>query len=514
MFVRSQQMNKRRYMVTQPLDLKLNGKTKRLNRGEDLWAFTPLGDPVKVLFEGKFEGEIPLNIFSAAVTGVPAKDDLVGAAGQTGIFKVIAVDHNDSTVDLQLKDGGGPSLKKVPWTVLVSASQNGEIYKPRPRFFNLRVSGFRRLRNVDLSLRPLTILLGANGVGKTSVLDVMSLLAASANGGLNQTISDLSGIGSLLTYDDRDQMSLALSMDTESGPPLEYLLTLVARGLAYEISEERLTQQRKPKGVPFKFIDSHLSNIRYFEVESGKLLRPNWEHNPLESSLSQVPKMFQEPELFRQALASSTLYHQLSVSQRAPIRLPQPMRPAKLPGSNGEDLVPCLYYLRETDHDRFESIEETLRAAFPNFKRLDFPPVAAGTITIAWNDRDFPRPLYAHQLSEGTLRFLWLTTLLHSSALPDVTMIDEPEVSLHPEMLRLLTGLFREASRRTQLIVATHSDRLVRFLKPEELAVMDIGEDGGTSVTWADTRDLESWMQEYTLDDLWRMGRIGGRASA
>ena len=170
------------------------------------------------------------------------------------------------------------------------------------------------------------------------------------------------------------------------------------------------------------------------------------------------------------------------------------MRPALLPGQDGEDLVSCLYFLRETARDRFEAIEDTLRVAFPNFDRMDFPPVAAGTLSLAWRERPYSQPIYAHQLSEGILRFLWLVTLLQSPELPTVTLIDEPEVSLHPEMLSLLAELFREAAMRTQLIVATHSDRLVRFLDPSELVVCDLDESGGTTATRANDMELDAWL--------------------
>lgn len=221
--------------------------------------------------------------------------------------------------------------------------------------------------------------------------------------------------------------------------------------------------------------------------------------------------MYQEPEEFRKGLASSTHYHILDVSQRAPVRLPQQMREAKLPGKDGEDLVSCLYWMREADPDRFEAVEDTLRAGFSDFDRLNFPPVAAGTLAMTWKDKRSKYPFYMHQLSEGTLRFLWLVTLLQSPGLTAVTLIDEPEVSLHPELLSLLADLMREASQRTQLIVATHADRLVRFLLPSEVIALDVADDGKTSATWADQFDLEDWLSEYTLDDVWRMGRMGGR---
>jgi len=117
-----------------------------------------------------------------------------------------------------------------------------------------------------------------------------------------------------------------------------------------------------------------------------------------------------------------------------------------------------------------------------------------------------------HQLSEGTLRFLWLVTLLQSPGLTAVTLLDEPEVSLHPELLNLLAGLMREASQRTQLIVATHADRLIRFLDPSEVVTFDLADDGSVTAAWADQFDLDAWLNEYTLDEVWRMGRIGGRS--
>jgi len=364
---------------------------------------------------------------------------------------------------------------------------------------------------VEFPLRPLCVMIGANGTGKTSVLDVMSLLANSARGKLSTAITELSGLSSVLTYDRADDLRLGISMEVPNYEPLEYSLRLKPQGVAYSISDETLTQQRRIDIAPFRHIDSHGPDIKYFQVGQNKLMRPNWEHNSLETSLAQVPKMFREPEDFRNRLSSSTFYHVLNVDPRSPVRLPQPMQPASLPGRNGEELVSCLYYLRETERDRFEAIEDSLRVAFPRFDRLDFPPIAAGTLALAWRERGFSKPIYLHQLSEGTLRFLWLATLLQSPGLTALTLLDEPEVSLHPELLSLLADILREASSRSQIIVATHSDRLIRFLEPKEVLVMNATEDGMTSVSWADQLDLTDWLKDYSLDELWRNGRIGAR---
>ncbi len=130
---------------------------------------------------------------------------------------------------------------------------------------------------------------------------------------------------------------------------------------------------------------------------------------------------------------------------------------------------------------------------------------------MAWKDSRFTTPLYMNQMSEGTLRFLWLATLLQSPGLAAVTLLDEPEVSLHPELLKLLAELLREASTRTQLIVATHADRLIRFLEPREVVTLDLADDGTALAAWADQLDLDEWLTEYTLDELWRLNRMGAR---
>jgi predicted ATPase len=398
------------------------------------------------------------------------------------------------------------------WQAFISAAiiSSGEF--PMNLFERIQIKGFRRLHHLDLELKPFCVLIGANGSGKTSFLDVFSLLAASASGKLNEIIRESGGITSLLTLDHAKEMSFELAMNIPGYAPLKYQLCLKPTSIAYQIEEEKLCQQRLPDKPPFNHLHARYDDVRYFDVADNRLLRPNWEHNPFESALFQVPKMFQEPEIFRRQLASSTYYHVLNVDPKSPVRLPQKLQPADLPGKDGEDLVSCLFSMRESDRDTYETIEDTLHAAFPSFERLDFPPVAAGTLAMTWKDRNFSRPFYMSQLSEGMLRFLWLITLLASPKLPAITLLDEPDVSLHPELLHLLSELMREASRRTQLIVATHADRLVRFLKPEEVLSLDVEEDGLVQSHWGNEFDLEEWLKDYTLDELWGMNLIGGRS--
>lgn len=380
------------------------------------------------------------------------------------------------------------------------------------RIEHIGIHGFRRLRELDIPLRPMMVLIGANGVGKSSFLDVLSLISASAAGKLNTLLGEMGGLSNVVTIDHAEELSLQIRMTVPDHNPLEYEVVLAPRGSSYYIPAERLSQQKSGHSEPFKHIDSQNNDIRYYEIDQNKLIRPEWEHNPLETSLSQVQKMFRQPEGLRRILATTTKYHALDVGPRAPVKLPQQMQPADLPGENGQALVSFLYNLRESDRARFEAILDTLKSAFPGFQELNFPPVAAGMLAMTWKEAQFQRPIYANELSEGTLRFLWLVSLLQSPGLSMITMIDEPETSLHPEMLSILADLMREAAQRTHLIVATHSDSLVRNLKPEEVAVVDLNDDGCSRIAWGDTLDLGLWLEEYSLDEVWRMGRMGGRS--
>jgi predicted ATPase len=375
-------------------------------------------------------------------------------------------------------------------------------------FERIRVDGYRRLHALDLPLRPLNVLIGANGSGKTSFLEVFSLLAASASGKLKDAIGNAGGITALLTLDRAKVISFVLSMSVTEKLAFQYELGIKSTGISYQIETETL-ERLGPERVQFfrrqKTFGESLLSPDYINYQG------DYSFQPLETALSLL-KTYGGLDSFQHQLSFISSYHAIDVGNRSSIRLPQPLRPADSPGNDGEDLVSCLFSLRENDRDGYETIEDTLRVAFPGFERLDFPPVAAGTVAMVWKDKNFSRPLYMNQLSEGMLRFLWLTTLLASPKLPAVTLIDEPEVSLHPKLLRLFVELLREASQRTQLIVATHSSQLVRFLNPKEVITFDLEEDGLVKAQWADEFDLEAWLKDYTLDELWGMNLIGGRS--
>lgn len=384
------------------------------------------------------------------------------------------------------------------------------------RFTELRIEGYRSLVNIILPLRPLNVMIGPNGSGKTSVLEVFQLLRDATQENLAEAMERLGGLNVVLSrvpnYPARLKIALEVDVQSErSREPMCYRFELAARDVSYVIPLEQLEWQWDPSAAkPYRYIDAHYENVYYADPGLPGMVRPTWDYHRLELALAQVPRMYEEPEALRSALARTRHFSFLDVSRRSVVRLPQALTPTTSPGPNGENLYSALYNLRALHPDAYSRIEDALRVAFPEFRRLEFPVVGAGQVTLAWFQDGLDGPLYPSELSEGTLRFLWLTTILLSPQASPITLIDEPEVSLHPELLKLLAGLLQDAATRGQVIVATHSSDLVRWLQPEEVLVLDKA-DAQTRLTWADTLDLQEWLREYTLGELWLMGTLGGR---
>jgi predicted ATPase len=137
--------------------------------------------------------------------------------------------------------------------------------------------------------------------------------------------------------------------------------------------------------------------------------------------------------------------------------------------------------------------------------------VQGGSVQIFVHEKGLNQPIPATRLSDGTLRYLCLLTLLCHPTPPPLLCIEEPELGLHPDILTTVAELLVEASRRTQLIVTTHSDALVSALTdtPESVSVFEHDETG-THLCRLEAAQLKQWLEKYSLGELWRMGEIGG----
>ena len=190
--------------------------------------------------------------------------------------------------------------------------------------------------------RPYGILVtGVGGTGVVTIgaiLDAFSLLAAAAAGRLNLHLSEFGGIANTLTHDKSESLTYSVEMEVPNQEPLCYDLKISPKGHSYAIEHEVLSQLQPPDTSPFKHIDSHYDIVRYNKVDGKETDEPGFDHyDPVETALSQVPRFLRQAEDLRRKLASATLYHVLDVGPRSPVKLPQQLRPAQLPGEEGED---------------------------------------------------------------------------------------------------------------------------------------------------------------------------------
>ena len=175
------------------------------------------------------------------------------------------------------------------------------------------------------------------------------------------------------------------------------------------------------------------------------------------------------------------------------------------------NLAPVLHRLREMDGRSYQRIVDTIRLILPFFSDFELE-VEYGSLLLNWRERNSDLVFSASQASDGMLRVMALVTLLLQPdyALPDVLILDEPELGLHPYAVNIIGGLIRAASESTQVIVATQSTALVDCFEPGDIVVV---ERDGRSSTFAhlEAESLSEWLEDYSLSELWEKNVIGGR---
>jgi predicted ATPase len=384
----------------------------------------------------------------------------------------------------------------------------------------IEIQNYKRLKKVELELGTLNVLIGTNGSGKTSFLEILEILSLSAKGDLETAIGDR--FLSVITRDNPENkliIKLVFSAINSKYLPFTYELTLSrnVQDNSYAIDYESLNQQLNKKAVePFKHLTRTKNKFIYNNEEGVQYAEPaELSYDIKETGLSQTAKLYPSVDRFKNYLSDFSLYSfsQLDVSYRSVLRQAQKITPTSMPKGDGSDFLGCLYNMRDKDSgESFEDLMMTLRLVFPRLEKITFPSASPGFIYLQWKEKGIDTPFSGYELSEGTLRFLFLLTILYQDKLPSYLIIDEPEVSLHPKMIEILTEVMRKASSKTQLVIATHSEQMVRVLRPSELIVADVDEDNGfTILTRLNDEDMASWLQDYTLDELWNMNIFGGQ---
>lgn len=385
----------------------------------------------------------------------------------------------------------------------------------------LSIEGFRSLKNVRWSPGDLNVIIGPNGTGKSNLLRFLELISVSAQGKLGKYVQSLGGMDPIVW--DGEATSIKFALETKPAvselDPECYELELVRLGLgsSYRIENERLiNSHKKRKGIeknPFKFLERRAKMAVIFDENERTFVTPEEFVSDEESLLSVASGPFSNNHFippFQRELASIAVYRDLNTNTDAPIRQSAISRMEKRVDPDGQNLISVMHTLYTGDRDFKNDINSAMRAAFgDDFEELIFPPAADQRVQLRIRWKSLRREQSAAELSDGTLRFLFLLTVLASPSLAPLIAIDEPETGLHPSMLPLVAEYAADASKRSQVVLTTHSPQFLdAFVGTKPTTTVAKWVDGATSLQTLRKEDLDYWLKEYSLGNLFRSGEL------
>lgn len=378
-----------------------------------------------------------------------------------------------------------------------------------------------------IALTPLNVLIGPNGSGKSNLIEAIELLHATPTA-FAAAIRDGGGASEWLWKGERGASTKGATIEAivhgangrfphRTIPDLRYLLEFKAVGARTEVTDEAIERTKPKSGQKDVFF--------YYRFQGGRpainVRQPKgdgWTERhlerqslaPDESVLSQRkdPDLYPELTWLGQQFSRIQTFREWSFGRYGALRQPQP---ADLPTDtllpDARNLALVLNNLEHSDVG--PDLNRALSTFLPRFKRLS-TRVEGSTVQFNLHEDGLRAPVPATRLSDGTIRFIALLALLLSPSPPPLICIEEPELGLHPDALKLLADLMLDASSRTQLIVSTHSDALVSAFTEEAESVLVCEHLDGTVLRRLESSKLRFWMEKYRLGEIWRIGELGG----
>lgn len=354
------------------------------------------------------------------------------------------------------------------------------------------LKGFKSFRELDLELRSLNVLIGPNGSGKSNFISLFKLLNEMVIGNFQNAVAKAGGAGTFLYFGEKvtEEIEVELRFG-RNGYGCTWMPS--ADGTLFFSKEFCL------------FWGDHTGSLPYKEsLGSG--------HK--ESKLPQSSRMEQVPSYVMKALESWRLYHFHDTSDTAAAKKSGDINDNMFLRADAGNLAAFLYRLknRKTSQPHYEAIRDTIREVAPFFDDFVLRPNPSNEtkIHLEWREKGADYPFMAHHLSDGTLRFICLATLLLQPNPPSTIVIDEPELGLHPAAITILAGRLKAASKKTQVLVSTQSVPLVNQFEPEDILILDRAQ-GQSTIRRLGAAEISVWLEDFGLGDLWEKNLLGGR---
>lgn len=365
----------------------------------------------------------------------------------------------------------------------------------------VEIYGFKSISNASIDLEALNILIGPNGAGKSNLIGVFQFLKRIAERKLADHVARGGYASRFLHFGPKRTPSLRIRIEFESGRNwYDCELAPNAQDALY-FSQERFGY----------------SGDKGYQEHAGKTpseitLGAGHPESKLDDEIADRPKGSIALNVKRW-LTQLRLYHFHDTSSTADLKRAGPIHDNRSLNPNAGNLAAFLFTLKQTSPAAYQSIVGAVGRIAPFFEDFSLAPDMRNpeVIRLQWKDRASEDYFDAASLSDGTLRFICLATLLLQPTLPSIVLIDEPELGLHPAAIVLLAELLRSASKRNaQIIVSTQSTTLVNQMRPEDVLVVE-NQNGKSTFNRLSTEKLTGWLGDYGLGDLWEKNLLGGR---
>jgi predicted ATPase len=333
----------------------------------------------------------------------------------------------------------------------------------------LRIAGYRSLRDLVLPLSQLNVFTGPNGCGKSNLYRALVLTAAAARGALARALAEEGGMPSALWAGARGKGGVRMTLGVAWGDwDYELACGLPARdAIATAFVLDPLVKEewvRTAGRRPVALLERKNMSLWLRDTDGRRVSYP-FELLASESAMAQImePQLYPELAWLREQMAAWRFYHHFRTDPDSPLRRPQVGVHTAVLSADGHDLAAALQTILEIgDH---QALEDALDAAFPGAELTIFRE--RGRFEPGLVLPGIKRPFEARELSDGTLRYLCLLAVLLSPRPPALLALNEPETSIHADLLEPLARLIVEASERSQILVVTHSRVLARHIEAE-----------------------------------------------
>lgn len=373
----------------------------------------------------------------------------------------------------------------------------------------ITVHGFKSIERQAIELGAMNVLIGANGSGKSNLLAALSFFRASALGDRDAAVKRAGGADRVLFHGKRITKACFFACE---GDAFAYEQTLLpVAGDRLDVAKEGLkilesAVEWAQGGADLDKLEARLRDARQQHLRDA-VSRGEMSEEEAEAARTAYPSPKRQIEGWR-------IYHLHDTSATAAVKSNCNVDDNRFLREDSANLAAYLYWLKQQQPTEYGRIVATIQLAIPCLEDFVLEPLRSNErmIRLEWKQRHSDAYFDADSLSDGSLRFVSLATLLNQPhwAMPSLIVIDEPELGLHPLAIRLLAEMLDAASEHTQILVATQSVTLLDNF-PFEQAIVTEHDGNGSLFRRLDSADYRAWLENYSIGELWEKNVLGGR---